>query len=175
MKSPFVIVISGPTGGGKTTLSKMLSKVYGCEYISEDETTKEVIPDVYKSIENYPEKVIIAIGQLFIRTNEKFNRGECVVIDGINFGKEFIEEITKAFQGHLIFKVLWPPIEVAIERDRRREGWNSGEMAIKIFYKIYEELKPIIGEENYIDNSRQTPEETLERIIACVEQRKPGI
>ncbi len=153
----------------------MLSKVYGCAYISEDETAKEVFPDVYKNIEDYPDKVKIALGQLLIRTNEKFNGGECVVIDGINFGKEFIEEITKAFQGHLIFKVLLPPIEAAMERDRRREGWTSGEMAIKRFYKIYEELKPIIGEENYIDNSRQTPQETLEGIIACVEQRKPGI
>jgi hypothetical protein len=37
---------------------------------------------------------------------------------------------------------------------------------------MYEELKPIIGEENYIDNRCQTPQESLECIIACIEQKR---
>jgi cytidylate kinase len=162
----FVIVIAGPTGVGKTTLSKMLSKYYNCAYISEDEITKEIFPDVYKNIEDYPDMVKIAESQLLKRTKEIFDSGECIVIDRINLGKEFIEEIKKAFHKHLILKVLWPPMETTIERDKRREGWTSGEISIKQFYKEYEGLKPIIGERNYIDNSHQTPEETLERFIA---------
>jgi hypothetical protein len=83
----------------------------------------------------------------------------------LNLGKEFIEEMKKAFDKHLILKVLWPSVETAIERDKRREGWTSGEDAIKRFYRKYEALKPIIGEKNYIDNSHQTPEETLEDLL----------
>lgn len=172
MTSPFVIVIAGPTGVGKTTLSKMLSKYYKHTYISEDEITKEVFPDVYKNIEDYPDKVKIAENQLLKRAKEIFDSGECIVIDRINLGKEFIEEIKKAFHKHLILKVLWSPMETTIERDKKRKGWTSGEIAIKRFYKKYEELKPIIGEKNYIDNSHQTPEETLERFIASIEQNK---
>lgn len=171
-KNSFVIVIAGPTGVGKTTLSKMLSKHFNCAYISEDEITKEVFPDAYKDIENYPDKLKIAENQLLKGAKEIFDSGKCVVIDRINLEKEFIEKIKKIFHKHLILKVLWPPMETTIERDKRREGWTSGKIVVKRFYKKYEELKPIIGEENYIDNNHQTPEETLERLIASIEQNK---
>ena len=36
--------------------------------------------------------------------------------------------------------------------------------------KKYEELKSIIGVENYLDNSQQTPEETLGNLIDTIEQ-----
>ena len=170
----FVIVIAGPTGVGKTTLSKMLSNYYNCAYISEDEITKEIFPDVYKNIEDHPDMVKIAESQLLKRTKENFDSGECIVIDRINLGKEFIEEIKKAFHKHLILKVIWPPMETTIERDKRREGWTSGEIAIKQYYNKYERLKPIIGERNYIDNSHQTPEETLERFIAIIKIQSLG-
>ena len=170
MMSPFVIVIAGPTGVGKTILSKMLSKHFNCIYISEDEIAKEVFPDVYKDIEDYPDKLKIAESQLLKKSKEIFYNGECVVIDLINLGKEFIEEIKETFNGHLMIRVLWSPIEIAIERDNKREGWTSGEDTIRRFYKKYEELKPIIGEKTYIDNSRQTPDETFEKFIASIEQ-----
>ncbi len=167
--SLFVIIIAGPTGVGKTTLSKMLSRYYGCVYISEDEIAKEVFPDEYKDIEDYPDKVEIIARELFKRAKEIFSSGKCIVIDRINLEKEFIEEIKKTLHNNLILKVLLPPIETTIERDRKRGGWASGENAIKLFYKKYKELKPVIGEENYIDNSYQTPEETFERLIACIQ------
>lgn len=170
MTSPFVIVIAGPTGVGKTTLSKMLSKHFNCTYISEDEIAKEVFPDVYKYIEDYPNNVKIVDDQLLERTKEIFDNGKCVIIDRINLDKEFIEEIKKEFDEHLMLRVLWPPMETTMERDKRREGWTSGEDTIRRFYKKYEELKPIIGENDYIDNSHQTPEETLERFISSIEQ-----
>ncbi len=169
-----VIVIAGPTGAGKTTLSKLLSDNYNCAYLSEDELTKEIFPDAYKDIEDYPDQLKIVESQLLKRTKEIFNRGECIVIDQINLGEEFIEEIKIAFHKHLILKVLWPPMLTTIERDKRREGWTSGETVIKKFYKKYEGLKPIIGEENYIDNSQQTPEQTLKRSIEPILGRPPG-
>ena len=168
MTSPFVIVIAGPTGVGKTTLSKMLSKHYCCTYISEDEIAKEVFPDIYKDIEDHPDKLKIAENQLLKRAKEIFDSGKYVVIDMINLERGFVEEIKKMFHKHLILRVLYPPMETAIERDKRRKGWTSGEDTIRRFYKKYEELKPIIGEKNYIDNRHQTPEKTLERFIAVI-------
>jgi hypothetical protein len=63
-------------------------------------------------------------------------------------------------------------MKTTIERDKRRKDWTSGEDSIRRFYKKYEELKPIIGENNYIDNRHQTSEKTLERFIAIIEQNK---
>ena len=168
MTSPFVIVIAGPTGVGKTTLSKKLSKHFNCTTLSEDHIAKEIFPDVFKDIEDYPDKLKIAENQLLKRAKEIFDSGRYVVIDMINLERGFIEEIKKTFHQHLILKVLYPPMETTIERDKRREGWTSGEDPIRRFYKKYEELKPIIGEKNYIDNRHQTPEKTLERFIAVI-------
>lgn len=172
LKNHFVITIAGPMGVGKTTLSKMLSSHYNCSYISEDELAKELFPEIYINIEGYPEKLKIAESQLFQRAKEIFDNGKCVVIDMINLDKEFIQEMRQAFHKHLILKVLCPAVETTIERDKQRKVWTSSENAIKLFYKRYEKLKQIIGEENYIDNSHQTPEETLETFIATIEQNK---
>jgi adenylate kinase family enzyme len=170
MTRPFVIVITGPTGVGKTTLALMLSKHYGCPYISEDEIARNNFPTIYQNIENYPDKVRLIANQLFKEARKHFDAKKSVVIDRINLEKEFIENMQKTFHRHLILKVLWPPIEVTIERDRKREGWTSGENAVKAFYQKYEELKPIIGEENYIDNSGQTPKEVLGKLVANIEK-----
>jgi tRNA uridine 5-carbamoylmethylation protein Kti12 len=172
MINPFIIVIAGPTGVGKTTLSKMLSKHFNCTCISEDEIAKEIFPDVYKNIEDFPNKLKIAENQLLKRAKEFFDSGKCIVIDQLNLEKELIKEIKKTFHKHLILRILWPPMETTFERDKRREGWTSGEDTIRRFYKKYEELKPIIGEKNYIDNSHQTPEEIFERFISSIEQNK---
>lgn len=172
MTKPLIIVIAGPTGVGKTTLAKMLSKYFNFVYISEDEVTREIFPDQYQNIEDYPDKFKIAESQLFKKVRENFENGISVMIDRINLSQEFIEEMKKVFHKHLILKILWPSVEITIERDKKREGWISGERIIKGFYQKYEELKPIIGEENYIDTSNQTPKETLEQFIAAIEQNK---
>jgi dephospho-CoA kinase len=172
MTSPLVILIAGPTGVGKTTLSKMLSEHFNGTYLSEDEIAKEVFPDVYLYIEDYPDELKITENQLLKRAKEIFDSGRYVVIDKINLEMEFLEEMKKTFHRHLTLWVLWPPMETTIERDKRREGWTSGEDTVRRFYKKYEELKPIIGEKNYIDNEHQTPEQTLERFIVSIEQNK---
>lgn len=165
MIKPFVIVIAGPTGVGKTALVEVIKKHFDCSYLSEDKIAKEIFPNTYKDIEDYPDKVGIIARQLFRRAKDIFENGESVVIDRINLEKEFIKDIKKTFHKHLVLKILWPPIKTTIERDRKREGWTSGENAIKKYYKKYEELKTIVGEENFIDNSHQTPEETFEKFI----------
>ena len=150
----------------------MLSKHFYCTYISEDEIAKEVFPDVYKDIEDYPDKLRTAENKLLKRAKEIFDSGRDVVIDRINLDGGFIEEMRITFHKQLILRVLWPPMATTIERDKRRKGWTSGEDTIRRFYKKYEELKPIIGEKNYIDNRHQTPEETLERFIASIGKNK---
>jgi len=165
MIKPFVIVIAGPTGVGKTALVKVIKKHFDCSHLSEDEIAKEIFPNTYKDIEDYPDKVETIARQLFRKAKDIFENGESVVIDRINLEKKFIKDIKKTFHKHLVLKILWPPMETTIERDKKRKGWTSGENTIKMFYKKYEELKPSIGEKNYIDNSHQTPEETFKKFI----------
>lgn len=168
LNKPFVFVIAGPTGVGKTALAEVIKKHYDCFHLSEDEIAREMFTDSYKDIENYPGKVKTVGKQIFIRAKDIFENKGNVVIDRINLEKKFIDEIKKTFGKQLIFKVLWPPIETTIVRDKKREGWTSGKNTIKKFYKKYEELKPIIGKENYIDNSHLIPDETFEKLFKLV-------
>ncbi len=172
MTNHFVIVIAGPPGVGKTTISKMLSGYFNCAYISEDEEAKDVFPETYIHIEDDPDTLKIAESVLLQKAKKIFDSGESVVIDRVNLGKEFIEETKKAFHSHLMIIVLWSPVETIIERDNKRESWTSGESVIKRYCKKYEELKPIIHEKHYIDNSHQTPAETLAELIDAIESYK---
>ena len=54
IENKFIIVIAGPIGVGKTTLSKLLSKHYDCLHISEDKIAKQIFPHVYKDVEDDP-------------------------------------------------------------------------------------------------------------------------
>jgi len=104
MTNPIVIVIAGPTGSGKTTLSKMLSEHYRCAYISEDEAAKEIFPDTYINIEDYPDKARTVERALWKKANAIFGDRESVVIDCINLREEFIKEINRIFEKHFNIK-----------------------------------------------------------------------
>ena len=92
MIKPFVIVIAGPTGVGKTALAKVIKKHFGCSHLSEDEIAKEIFPETYKDIEDYPEKVETIARQLYIRSRNIFENGKSVVIERIN-----LEELRKKY------------------------------------------------------------------------------
>ncbi len=168
MTDHFVIIIAGPPGVGKTTIAKMLCGYCHCAYLSEDEVAQEIFPETYIHIDDDLDQLKIAESALLQKAKIIFDRGESLVIDRVNLGKAFIEETQKAFQRHLMIKVLWAPVETIIERDKKRAGWTSGESVIKRFCQQYEALKPIIDEKDYIDNSQQTPAETLDELIAAI-------
>lgn len=172
MINPFVILIAGPTGVGKTTLSKMINQHYNYTYLSEDETAKIFYPDTYQNIEDSPDEMRIVASQILKEATEISKCGKGVVIDMINLDKNLIEEIQEIFRDHLVLRILLPPIETIIERDKNRAGWTSGESTIRKFYNIYEELIPVIGQKNYLNNSHQTPHETLEQLITSIEHDK---
>lgn len=161
MNQSFVIVLAGPPAVGKTTIVNMLKEQLECIHMSEDDLAKEFFPEIYKNIEDFPDKLKIVEDQLLLRMMDTFKNGKSVVIDRVNIDKQFVERIRNMFENSLILKVLLPPIEITIDRDKKRDCWTSGEETIRNFYRQYSELKSLIGPNNFIDNSKQTPEETL--------------
>jgi predicted kinase len=162
---PLIVLLAGPPATGKTTLAKMLSRHYKCKRISEDELAKKLYPDKYTQIEEDPDKMKEIFYQLFAMVKDIYSTGNSVIVELINADKDFVEKIRKSFSENLFIRILWPPVETTILRDKERKGWTSGESAIRKYYQKYQSLEAIIGKENYIDNSQQTPEQTLKNIV----------
>lgn len=58
-------------------------------------------------------------------------------------------------------RILHPRLEVAIGRDSERKCWNVGPERVKQLRQKY--TKGIFGVGNFIDNSDESPEDTLEK------------
>ena len=161
MNEDFVLVIAGPPGVGKTTIAHIICQ-HNCFYLSGDELSKKLFPGVYTDT---PEQLKQTNKELLKRLKD-LNVGNCLVVDLVYLDEDFLNKLKKLFGKHLIIKVIFPPIKITIERDKKRQCWTSGEEDIKRYYKQYQNLKHIIGENNYIDNSNQNPEETYEKYFS---------
>lgn len=162
MENNFVLIITGPPGVGKTTLAKIICQHNKCSYFSSDEISKKLFPGIYKDTLQQLKQT----NKELLEELKDYNNKNCIVIDSVFLDEDFIKELKKVFGEHLIIKVIFPPIKTIIERDKARRCWTSGEEDIKRYYKIYQELKEVIGENNYIDNTSQTPEETFNRYFS---------
>lgn len=160
MIKPIILILTGPTGVGKTTLCKMVADRFNYTYVSGDEIKEKLFPGV-EDITVYPEKLADVKKELLKRAKEIFDNGNSVVIDYVILGEEYIKKIKELFDGHLVFKVLLPTLESIQARDKERECWTAGEESVKDLYEKYLKLKPLIGKENYIDTTDETPEETF--------------
>ena len=157
-----VIIITGPCGAGKTTISKLIYKKYHFILISGDEIKNELFPDI-KDIEKHPQKLKKVKHEIFVRAKENFDQDKNVVIDYVVLGKDYIQKHKKAFADNLQIKVLFPNIKVILNRDKSRKCWTAGKKCVDELYKKFMDLESLIGSENYIDNSNETPRQTLEK------------
>ncbi len=124
---------------------------------------------MYQHIEDYPDQLKAVEGELLEQISRRSNDKAGAIIDLVNLGRISLKRIRKDCGNRLVIRVLFPPVETIMERDKRRAGWTSGVSDVKKFYKKYQELKPVIGESQYIDNSNQTPRQTLEMIIGSID------
>lgn len=165
MQHPKVIILTGPCGVGKTTIAKLLLPRIDAEYISGDEIAKSLFPEV-SYITKYPEKLKVVKAEIFALSRRYFYEQERTsLIDYVVLGETYISKFKEAFNSDLIIKVLLPKKEIIYQRDVERDCWESGRVMIDHLYDRYVELRESIGADNYIDNGKETVEETVSNLV----------
>jgi hypothetical protein len=86
------------------------------------------------------------------------NRVWDIILDEVD-----IKKYQKQFSNNLRIIVLLPKKTVTIKRDKQRKCWSAGEKCIDWLYHRFILLKPIWGADCFIDNSNETPTQTIEK------------
>ena len=165
-----VIIVTGPCGVGKTTVVNILAKKIKAELIDGEKIKQTLFPDVYY-ITEYPEKLKMVKDFIFELSKKKFSNNKSILIDYVIIGKEYISLFQNTFKENLIFKVILPNKSIIYQRDQNRECWTSGKQIIDELHDKYLCLIDLIGQDNFIDNENETPEETAQSILNCINKR----
>jgi len=166
-KKPKIIIITGPCGVGKTTIAKIISKNIDVKVVNGDKIRKSIFPNIIY-ITKHPEKLQFVKEKIFELSKQQFFKKQSILIDYVILGEEYIKRFKNEFKEHLVIKVILPSKEVIYERDKKRSCWTSGQKMIDELYQKYLDLVNVIGKENYINNGKETPEETARSILNCI-------
>lgn len=133
------IIIRGPLGSGKTTISRKLAEILSASRISIDD-----ILDEYKLTEDEEDGYISQ--KSFLKANEiatqraiHFLESDTpVIFDGNFYWKSQIEDLIQRLQfPHYVF-TLKAPLEICIERDSKREVPHGKDTAEAVYNKTNE-------------------------------------
>jgi predicted kinase len=170
-KMPRVLLLTGTCGSGKTTIATLLAEQAGWTHINEDniwhncfgKNRGQFLSDEHRLKRQRVHNIVLE--QLLW----SLHSGRDVVIDATvhESPPEAYEEYQRMFEAHEIewsIRVLHPRLEVAMARDARRTCWSVGEKGVKELREKFN--KGMVNAEWYVDNSDETAEETLSRLLA---------
>ena len=160
-----VLILSGPGGSGKTTVAELLVKRYGFVYLDGDNEDTEFFPNGQQWLPENSERLSQAHDKIFRKTKELFDAGNNVVVDYIIFGhyRDFFKKFKRVFGDNLTVKILSPTVKDMIRRDKERKSWTTGADRIAAVCAEFEEIKKELGEQNYIDTSSESVEQTFQK------------
>ncbi|MCI4353073.1 MAG: ATP-binding protein [Thermoplasmata archaeon] len=136
----FYIVIRGPLGVGKSTVSERLAKVLGAEYLSVDRILDE--PDVEEwddAMGHYSERCFLRTSELAAERARSFLEGGTPVIFDGNFywRSQIAGLIARLNFPHHVF-TLKAPLNLCIQRDGQRDPPHGREATASVYAKSTE-------------------------------------
>jgi predicted kinase len=169
---PRVLLLTGTCGSGKTTVAARLASRHGWVHVSEDEIWPRLFGKdrgAFGSAE-YREKRRQVHEVAFAHIREALGAGLDVVVDATvhEAPPEALHEYRAWFAAHGIawtIRVLYPRLEVAVARDAHRTSWTVGPASVASLHAKFTGAQ--IGSECFLDTSDETPEETMERLLAA--------
>ncbi len=137
----FFLIVRGPLGCGKTTISMKLAKILNAHYISVDKILENNgLDEVDKEIDRIPEKNFIqGMKSILPEAMRELKEGRIVIFDGCFYHESSIDYLVKNLHYlHYIF-TLKAPLETCIERDKNRHN-RHGEQAARRVHELVSKL-----------------------------------
>ncbi|MFA6255239.1 MAG: ATP-binding protein [Patescibacteria group bacterium] len=135
----FYIIIRGPLGCGKSTISEKLSKILNAEYFAVDRVLDEY--DLTKDKEDgyISQKSFIKANEIITQRAEKIlANNRSVIFDGNFYWKSQVDDLIKRLGfPHYVF-TLKAPLEICIERDSKRDKIHGSDAAEAVYKKSTE-------------------------------------
>ena len=156
----YYLIIRGPLGCGKSTVSKELAKELNAEYIAVDRILDE--HNLTKDWEDgyISQKSFLKVNEIVSeRAKKLLNKNKPVIFDGNFYWKSQLEDlISRLNYPHYVF-TLKAPVETCINGDEER-GKTHGEDAARVVYKKSTSFEYGIP----IETEGKSVEETLKKI-----------
>lgn len=128
----FVIILRGPAGAGKTSVSKRLSEVLKAHHISIDKIKKE------KGLKHSEEEKLQANKYVIEEARKMLAKGKIVIIDEVFYYESQIKEILDNVSSESYIFSLHAPLDVCLRRNGERRKNNLRKMKDEDVKEVYE-------------------------------------
>src|SRR3989338_7263584 len=132
----FYVIIRGPLGCGKSTISEKLADILKAEYIAMDRIVDDPNLITREEEQGYiSQKNFIKANEIAVeRVKKSLDGGKPVVFDGNFYWKSQIDDLISRLDfPHYVF-TLKASLEICIDRDAKRKK-THGEMAARVVHK----------------------------------------
>ncbi len=162
----YFVIIRGPLGCGKSTIAEKLAKKIKAEYIAIDRILDEHDLTKDKEAGYISQKSFKKANEIITpRAKKLLEKGTPIVFDGNFYWKSQIDDLLKRLDfSHYIF-TLKAPLEVCIERDRKRSK-THGEAAARVVYAKATEF-----EYGTVIDATRPVEDSVKKIISYLPKK----
>jgi tRNA uridine 5-carbamoylmethylation protein Kti12 len=135
----FYVIIRGPLGCGKSTISEELIKILNAEYYAVDKVLEEYKLENDREQGYISQKSFKAVNEVIApKAKYNLNNKKPIVFDGNFYWKSQIEDLISRLDfPHYVF-TLKAPLDLCIERDRDRATPHGKDAALVVYNKTTE-------------------------------------
>jgi len=172
IEGQFILIINGPSCGGKSTVSDVLFEKYGGIYKGKSDAIKWLISDYNPEVHRQ------TVHQMTNQTIKvALANGLSVIKEGALWKPEEYLEMAREFKVPFFVANVESPWDVLCERFQKRVAAkkagtkisNASPERFKVLHDMYQKTK--MKSELEFDSSKQTPEQIAETIVLYIRSK----